>query len=147
MKIALSSSLGAGEGNLRDPLLKQIPDGHIRHLAHLEVLLDNFAASIADTTFPGFDKGVAGTIVGANVAVDTGPSFVAFTSRPIAKWSILTARKRAAYCYRGVSIQCWASGGEAMKYIHGSRQLSPPKPSGQSHLPLYLLHSANWPHE
>lgn len=38
-------------------------------------------------------------------------------------------------------------GGTTGLCIRGSRQLSPPKPGGQLHLPLYSLQGANWPHE
>lgn len=68
----------AGKGNLRHLLAKEVSDRPVRDIAHLVVLLHDLAARVADAAVTRLGHGIAGPITCAQVAVDAGPSFVAF---------------------------------------------------------------------
>jgi hypothetical protein len=88
LKVTLSALLLAGEGDFGYSLLEKITNRSVRDLAHLVVLLDNFAACVADATIAFAGEGIAYAIRGANVAVDSRPPFVALAAVGIAYWSV-----------------------------------------------------------
>ena len=88
MKVTLFALLLAGEGDFGYSLLEKVPNRSVRDLAHLVVLLDNFAARVADAAIAFAGEGIAYAIRRANVAVDSRPSFVTFAAVGIAYWSV-----------------------------------------------------------
>ena len=113
------------------------------------VLLHDLATGITNAAIPCFGKSVADVIVRTDIAVDARPPIVTFARLALTDRSIGASCKWAADCtIARVSITSDERTVIAIRvHIRGSKQLSPPKPSGQIHLPLYSLHDANWPQE
>lgn len=67
----------AGKSSLWLLSIQNLNDLPIRHVAHLVVLLDNVAALITNATFAFRHQCITCLIGFADIAVDTGPAFVA----------------------------------------------------------------------
>jgi hypothetical protein len=148
LEVAVAVGFVAGEGDLRNLAAKEITDLPVCDIAHLVVLLDNVPFLVADAALITFHEGVAGRILGTDIAIKTGPAIIAVASLARAHRSVFSAGKGTAHCKKEESARAAfmhveseaeaASGGG----VPGLKQSSPPKPSGQSHFPLYSLQPA-----
>ena len=77
MKIALLIVRLASESNLRNLVTEEVADGFIGDITHLIIVIDNLATLVAHTPIAGTHQRIAGSIIGADVAVDAGPTLVA----------------------------------------------------------------------
>ena len=88
LKIACVVFGVAGECYLWPPSFQNVNDLDIGNIAHLVILLDHFSILVANTTRVLWHQRIAGSVLCANIAVDTCPSIrafaiVAFAHRPI----------------------------------------------------------------
>jgi hypothetical protein len=60
---------------------KQIGDFLVGDFADLVIVLDELAVLVADTAASRLHQSIAGLVRCADVAVDTGPAFIAFAGR------------------------------------------------------------------
>lgn len=77
MKVAFPFFFLACERGLGTLLAEQRPDLRVGDFANLMVVFDDLSVLIADTTVSGFHESVARLILGADVAVNAGPSVIA----------------------------------------------------------------------
>lgn len=115
----------------------------VGNVADLMILVDNLAVGVADAAITSRGHDIADFVGCAHVAVDTGPAVVAFAVAATTLWPILALRQRATHCSQSVSSVKGVMGG-ARGVARGLRQSSPPKPGGQSHLPLNSLQPEYW---
>lgn len=99
MKVAKAGFPLAVESSLGDLAVEHTQDLLIGNIAHLVVLLNHLAVLIADTAISSFHKGVAGIVLGADVAVDTCPSVIAVTSVALSHRSVFAPGQRATSCH------------------------------------------------
>jgi len=151
LEFAFSGGLLASKCNLRrqSVLGDCFDDSLVGDIAHLVILFDNFATSVTDAVLPQVIEAVTNFVLCADIAVEARPAIVAFTGRPVARWSVLASGQGTAHYGRAVRFEAaitsiWKL---SRRYLRGSKQSSPPNPSGQSHFPLYLLHFAKLAHE
>lgn len=86
----------AGKCDFRTLLPQEAGNLLVGNVADLVVVLDDLAVLVAYSTLPWFHQGIACLVVGANIAVDAGPAFVALTVTAISHLAILATSKRAA---------------------------------------------------
>lgn len=141
MEVANARFLVASKSGLRYLAVEHGEDLLVGNVAHLVVVLHDFTVLIANATIARLHQSIAGLVLGTHIAVDSSPALVAFASVAGSNRSVFAPSKRAASCSIFSRLFLSIPGG-IWGYELGSRQSSPPNPSGHSHFPLYSLHSA-----
>lgn len=77
LKVAEGILSLATEGGLGNLSVEHGEDLLVGNVAHLVILVDDLAVLVADAAIARFHESIAGIVLGANVAVDAGPSVVA----------------------------------------------------------------------
>ena len=95
MKVADPQLLLARKAGLGNLAFQHGQDLAVRNVAHLVVLLHNFAVLVANTSVAGLHQGVASLVFGTDIAVDAGPSLVAFARIALSHRPFLAAGQRA----------------------------------------------------
>lgn len=67
---------------------EQVGDLLVRNIARLEVMLDDVTALVAYAAVAGLREGITSRVLCANIAVDSGPSFVALAFPVVSHRSI-----------------------------------------------------------
>lgn len=93
LKVTLGRLLVAIKGDFGLLVAKEIDNHFVDHIAHLVVGANKLTTSGADTASLVGHKSIADRILGADVAVDATPSFVAFTVVARSHRSIASPRK------------------------------------------------------
>lgn len=83
---------------MRNFALEHTQDFLVGDVTHLVVLLDDIALLVAASTIFGFHERVTGLVLGADVAVDTRPSLIAFAGVALSHRSVFASGQRAASC-------------------------------------------------
>ena len=97
----------AAKGGLGDLSVEHRQDLLVRDVAHLMVLVDDLAVLVADAAIAGLHESIAGVVLGANVAVDAGPSIVAVAGVAGSHGPILASGQRAAsYMTKITTLDC-----------------------------------------
>ena len=96
MKVADSRLLLAREAGLGNLAVQHVQDLTVSNIAHLVVLLDDFAILVANTAIARLHQAVASLVFGTDIAVDAGPSLVAFARVALSHRSFLAAGQRPA---------------------------------------------------
>jgi hypothetical protein len=86
LEIALGSLLVAGKGGLGLLVLELIEDLPVCNVAHLEVLLDELAVLVANTTLAVWHHGVACVVRFADIAIDACPTIATLALLLAASW-------------------------------------------------------------
>jgi hypothetical protein len=82
---------------------EQVGDLLVRNIARLVVVLDDITALIAYAAVAGLREGITSLVLCANIAVDSGPSFVALAFPAVSHRSIFPPSQGAAD-WKGLSV-------------------------------------------
>lgn len=96
MKVACGIIGLASEGDFGTLFTKEGSDLAIGDIADLVIVVDNLAVLVAHSAISCLHQGVASLIFGADIAVNTRPTFVAIARLAGAHGSIFTAGQRTA---------------------------------------------------
>lgn len=91
----------AGKGGLGLLCAEELADARVCNVADLVVMLDDLAVLVADTAIACGHEGIAYIVLGADVAVDTGPALVTAALLGVALGAVVVcaATKSTAHCY------------------------------------------------
>ena len=92
----------ACKSSLRDLAIEHVQDLFVGDATHLVILLDDLAILITNTAIAGLHQGVAGLVLGADIAVDARPAFVAIAMLALSHLPVFATGKGAT-CWNDVS--------------------------------------------
>jgi hypothetical protein len=95
LKLASSILFLASEGDLRLLVAEQAGNLLVHNVANLVVVFHNLSVLIADTRIPSRHQRIASLVTSADVAVDSGPTFVALALIAGSHRSVPAPSKRA----------------------------------------------------